>query len=64
MGLRLGEGIALADYEALAGRPLEREKLQSLCDANLVTLRNGGAKLAATPEGRRVLNSLIAALTQ
>ncbi len=62
MGMRLSEGVALASYEAVAGRPLERERLQRLSDANLVTLRDGGAKLAATAKGRRVLNSLIAAL--
>ncbi|MDP9138202.1 MAG: radical SAM family heme chaperone HemW [Pseudomonadota bacterium] len=64
MGMRLGEGISLGEYETISGQPLARERLQHLSDAGLVSFCNGGAKLAATQRGRRVLNSLIAALTE
>ena len=63
MGMRLREGVLLSSYEAVAGKPLAREKLEFLHDAGLVAFDDDGARLAATANGRRVLNSLIAALT-
>jgi len=61
MGLRLYEGLDIARYEALAGRPLSSEKLFDLQEAGLVEMR-GNSRLRATAEGRIVLNSVIAAL--
>ncbi|MGH7186000.1 MAG: radical SAM family heme chaperone HemW, partial [Pseudomonadota bacterium] len=62
MGMRLREGVALASYEAIAGKPLARERLEPLRAAGLVAFHDDGRRLAATAKGRRVLNSLIAAL--
>jgi oxygen-independent coproporphyrinogen-3 oxidase len=64
MGMRLREGVALASYEAVAGKPLARERLGPLHAAGLVAFHDDGTRLAATPKGRRVLNSLLAALTR
>ena len=58
MGLRLGEGIDKLRYEALAGQRLDTAYLSSLEDLGL--LLSDGARLTATPSGRRVLNALIA----
>ncbi|CAN5252675.1 radical SAM family heme chaperone HemW [soil metagenome] len=57
MGLRIAEGIDLDRYAALAGRPASTAKLEEL---GLVG--RTGNRLVATPGGRRVLNSVIAAL--
>ena len=60
MNLRLRDGLDLDDYRARWGQTLSRKKIQALEEQGLVTLN--GAQLLATPKGRLVLNSVIAAL--
>lgn len=60
MGLRLHEGIDLARHAALGGK-MDHTVLRGLADDALVRVKDD--RLAATPEGRLVLNSVIAALT-
>ena len=62
MGLRLEEGIALARYEQMAGQPLNRGVVDGLCDQGLIRHDPAGGRLAATAKGRKLLNSVIAAL--
>jgi oxygen-independent coproporphyrinogen-3 oxidase len=57
MGLRLSEGIDLARLAAIDGRALDETRLSALAQAGLID-RNG-ARLAATPKGRLVLNRVI-----
>ena len=60
MNLRLGEGVDLAVYRARWNtRPLA-EKIAPLIEQGL--LRQDGEILAASPQGRLVLNAVIAAL--
>ncbi len=59
MGLRLSEGIDVARYESLGGR-LDAMMLAQLETDGLIRLEDG--RLAATREGRLLLNSLIAQL--
>lgn len=61
MGLRLVEGLDVARFEALTGKTLNQQKLDPLMgDGLLETVSN--TRLHATPEGRMVLNSLVAEL--
>ena len=60
MGLRLVEGVDLARYARLAGRPVEGDILQSLIAQNLVTLRQD--RLSATACGQLLLNQILAQL--
>ena len=60
MGLRLQEGVDLARYTALAGRPLDAEKVAELDAMGLVTQTEG--RLRATEPGRAVLNGVLRAL--
>lgn len=57
MGLRLGEGIELARYAALAGRPLDPEAVAELAAGGLLAVREG--RLVATPAGRIVLEAVL-----
>jgi putative oxygen-independent coproporphyrinogen III oxidase len=61
MGLRLREGIDPARYAALAGRPLDPERIAGLVAAGLVA-RTPDDRLAATPKGAPVLNAVVAEL--
>ncbi len=61
MGLRLAEGVDLDRYARLAGRALDRARIDALGAAGF--LERHGNRLRATGEGRLVLNSLIAELT-
>jgi putative oxygen-independent coproporphyrinogen III oxidase len=61
MGLRLIEGIDVARYEALAGRPLSDRRLSVLLDERLVE-PVGNSRLRATPSGMVVLDALVADL--
>ena len=61
MGLRLAEGIDPARYEALAGRPLDPERIAMLCEHELVEIAPGG-HLRVTREGFPVLDAVIADL--
>jgi putative oxygen-independent coproporphyrinogen III oxidase len=60
MNLRLVEGIDLAAYRARWGTAPDAARIAMLTEEGLVTYE--GNHLAATPRGRLVLNSLIAAL--
>ena len=57
MGLRLAEGIDLTRFAAIGGSALDEDRLDALESDGLIA-RNG-SRLAATPEGRLVLNRLI-----
>ncbi|GJD62517.1 radical SAM family heme chaperone HemW [Methylobacterium frigidaeris] len=59
MGLRLREGIDPARYAALAGRPLDPDRVAGLVAAGLVARTTDG-RLAATPKGAPVLNAVVA----
>jgi len=61
MGLRLSEGIDPARYEQLTGRPLDADRLSRLIADSLLVGRPDG-RIAATAQGRRVLNAVIADL--
>jgi putative oxygen-independent coproporphyrinogen III oxidase len=60
MSLRLREGTDLARYTALAGNPLPEGRIAALAEDGLVTAT--GNRLAATDQGRPVLNALLRAL--
>jgi len=57
MGLRLREGIDLARLAAIGGRALDEARLSALAQDGLV--HRSGERLAATAEGRLVLERLI-----
>ncbi len=59
MGLRLTEGIRPAHIAALSGRPFAAERIDGLVAQGLLAHLPGG-RIAATSEGRMVLNALIA----
>ena len=60
MNLRLAEGIDLADYRARWGTEPDRDRMAPLLEQGLLVL--DGDWLAASPRGRLLLNSVIAAL--
>jgi putative oxygen-independent coproporphyrinogen III oxidase len=60
MGLRIGEGIDVARFEALAGRPMAAARVESLAALGLVA--EGQGRLRTTAAGRRILNAVIAEL--
>jgi oxygen-independent coproporphyrinogen-3 oxidase len=60
MGLRIAEGIDLARYRALSGRPPSH--LAELSEMGLINIE--GDRLMATHAGRRVLNAVIAQLAR
>jgi oxygen-independent coproporphyrinogen-3 oxidase len=60
MNLRLTEGLDLAAYRARWGTAPDSARMQSLVDDGLLAL--DGDRLTATPRGRLLLNSVIAAL--
>jgi oxygen-independent coproporphyrinogen-3 oxidase len=60
MNLRLAEGINLAAYEQRWQSRPPPEKIAPLIEQGL--LRQDGDQLIATPQGRLVLNAVIAAL--
>jgi putative oxygen-independent coproporphyrinogen III oxidase len=60
MHVRLTEGVNLSAYRARWGRAPAQDRITKLCELGLVTLE--GDRLAATPRGRLVLNSIIAEL--
>lgn len=60
MGLRLTEGVSLARYERLAGKPLAANTLEELQKSGLVICN--GDRLTVTGTGRPVLNSVLRAL--
>ena len=60
MGLRLKEGVSLARYERLTGHVLDEARIKSLVGQGL--LAQSGDRIAATPEGRLVLNGVLGRL--
>jgi oxygen-independent coproporphyrinogen-3 oxidase len=60
MNLRLSEGLDLAAYHARWGAAPDAKRIASLVDDGLLTLTDD--RLTATPRGRLLLNSVIAAL--
>lgn len=60
MNLRLAEGVDLYAYYTRWGITLNSEQIAALAREGFVT--RSGARLAATPKGRLVLNSVIAEL--
>ena len=63
MGLRLTEGIDLARYEELSGRPFSAPRLTVLEDEGLVE-QIGNSRLRATPTGMIVLDAVVADLAR
>ena len=63
MGLRLAEGIDLARYEALAGRPLSQRRISVLQGEHLVA-PIGNSRLRATQAGMIVLDAVVADLAR
>jgi len=61
MGLRLSEGVDLARHARYAGAAIPAARIAPLLGDGLVVWTPAG-RLAATPRGRLVLNTLIAAL--
>ena len=61
MGLRLSEGIDLARYEALSGRPLSSRRISRLQEERLIE-PIGNSRLRATPSGMIVLDAVVADL--
>ena len=61
MGLRLAEGIDVARYEALAGRPLSSRRIGVLQDERLIE-PIGNSRLRATASGMIVLDAVVADL--
>jgi oxygen-independent coproporphyrinogen-3 oxidase len=60
MGLRLSEGVDLARYEALAGKPLEGARVETLRDIGMIEIEK--SRLRVLPQGRMVLNSVLSEL--
>jgi oxygen-independent coproporphyrinogen-3 oxidase len=60
MGLRIAEGIDMDRYAALAGREIDSSKLAGMKSMGLV--KRHGQRLMATPDGRKLLNAVIAEL--
>ena len=61
MGLRLGEGVDPARFAALAGRPLDQGRIDSLIGDGLVE-RSSTGRLRVTREGFPVLDMVVADL--
>jgi putative oxygen-independent coproporphyrinogen III oxidase len=62
MHVRLTEGVNLSAYRDRWGRAPARDRIAKLRELGLVTLEDD--RLAATPRGRLVLNSIIAELAE
>tara|TARA_R110000868_G_scaffold35321_9_gene126818 strand:- start:2308 stop:3492 length:1185 start_codon:yes stop_codon:yes gene_type:complete len=60
MGLRLSEGVSLSRFERLSGQPLEATRLSGLIGQGLLT--RDGDRIAATADGRLVLNGVLGRL--
>ncbi|MFT6677278.1 MAG: oxygen-independent coproporphyrinogen-3 oxidase [Sulfitobacter sp.] len=60
MGLRLKEGIDRNRYHAIAGRPLDQEKIDHLCEIGMISVTDG--QIIATNQGFSLLNAVIEAL--
>lgn len=56
MGLRISEGISIAEYESLSGAPLPSQSIISLTSDDYLSLEND--RLFATEKGRAVLDHI------
>jgi len=61
MGLRLGEGIDPARYQALSGRALDPERIRILREEGAIVVEENG-RLRVTQEGFPVLDAVVADL--
>src|SRR6201999_1994370 len=61
MGLRLTEGVEPLRYEAISGRPLDADRIDSLIRDGMIE-RTGNGRLRATAEGFPVLDAVVADL--
>ncbi|PRX01948.1 UNVERIFIED_ORG: anaerobic coproporphyrinogen III oxidase [Martelella mediterranea] len=62
MGLRVREGVDIARWSALAGKPLDSEREAFLMQLGLIE-RIGNSRLRATPEGMLLLNRIVTELS-
>jgi len=62
MHVRLTEGLRLSDYETRWGRMLPADRITRLKELGLIKLEHD--RLAATPRGKLVLNTIIRQLTE
>jgi oxygen-independent coproporphyrinogen-3 oxidase len=60
MGLRRDTGIDLERLERMSGGPMSASKITELCDLGM--LEQKSSRLAATLQGRLVLNAVIKSL--
>ncbi|SFL03955.1 radical SAM family heme chaperone HemW [Shimia haliotis] len=60
MGLRLTEGVSITRYEALSRQSLEGPRMQNLIDLGMID--HQADTLRVLPQGRMVLNSVLAEL--
>jgi len=60
MGLRLAEGVSLARYARLTGKDISPARIEALVADNLLAVEDG--ILRATPEGRMLLDAVLARL--
>jgi len=60
MGLRLTEGVSITRYEAMSRQSLEGPRMQNLIDLGMID--HQGDTLRVLPQGRMVLNSVLAEL--
>ena len=61
MGLRLAEGVDLARYVAIAGKPLDPLQVGKLTELGFIECDNAG-RLRVTPAGFPVLDAVVADL--
>ncbi len=61
MGLRLREGIDVARYEAVSGRPLRRRQIEELAADGFIS-EDADGRLRVTPEGAPLLDTIVADL--
>lgn len=62
MGLRLHEGLSLNALAARTSHRIEEETLASLTAEGLIARQEDDNRIAATPNGRLLLNAIIEAL--
>ncbi len=62
MGLRLAEGVSLERLAMTGGHVPAQDAIDALVDLGMLQHDRADARIHATPEGRMVLNSVIAAL--
>ncbi|MGR3506588.1 MAG: radical SAM family heme chaperone HemW [Paracoccaceae bacterium] len=60
MGLRLTEGVDQRRFEALSGQPLPVDRIEYLSDLGMINVQ--ASNLTVTPQGRMVLNAILAEL--